>query len=176
MSGWPDDDAPSPRSPGRRKDGQPYKDGNTGEDGSYLVGRNRTPVHSRFQIGDGRTRGRRAKGVPNADTEFERELNRKIVLREDGKERKVSKSLGVDLRLIDNATRKGDNRAIDMVDQRRRRIAAEKEETAKRYHALSSHEMLDQYLRERAAELQLDASQFGDPPPDRGPDRELDNG
>lgn len=165
MSGESDDEQPL-RSSGRRKDGQPYKDGNTGEDGSYLVGRNRTPAHTRFQSGDGRTRGRRPKGVRNADTEFERELKRKIVVREDGKERKVSKSLGVDLRLIDNAARKGNNRAIEMVDQRRRRIAAEQDETARRYHALSSHEMLDRYLRERAAELQLDAAQFGDPPTD----------
>lgn len=151
--------------PGRRKDGKPYKEGNTREDGTYAVGKNRAPVDGQFRKDDGRRRGRRAKGVRNADTEFERELNRKVTIREDGKERQVSKSQAVDLRLIANATSNGDNKAIEMVDQRRRRIAAAKEETARRYHTLSDAEILERYLRERAAELQLDPAAFGDPLP-----------
>jgi hypothetical protein len=103
--------------------------------------------------------------VRNADTEFERELNRKVIVREDGKKRRVSKGHSVDLRLIDNAARKGDNRAIQMVDERRRRIAAEKEETARRYHTLSDVEILESYLRERAEELLVDPKLFGDPEP-----------
>lgn len=105
---------------GRRKDGKPYKEGNTRDDGSFAVGRNRPPTEHRFKADDGRKRGKRPKGARNADTEFERELNRKVVIKEDGKTRKVTKSQAVDLRLIDNATRKGDNRAIEMVDARRR--------------------------------------------------------
>lgn len=150
---------------GRRKDGQPYKQGNIREDGSYRVGRNRTPEESRFAVGDGRKRGRRAKGVRNADTEFERELNRKMVIRENGVDRKVSKSQAVDLRLIDNATRKGDNKAIEMVDARRRRIA-EAHEHNRRYHTLSDQAILEAYLRERADELAIDPAMLGDPAPD----------
>lgn len=162
MSG--DEDLPPPSAPGRRKDGKPYKEGNTREDGSYRNGKNRTPVETRFRNDDGRPRGRRAPGVRNADTEFERELRRRTIVRENGVERKVSKSQAVDLRLIDNAARKGDNKAIDMVDQRRRRIAAEKEETARRYHTLSDAKILHSYLQELSAELSVDPSLFGDPP------------
>ena len=172
MSGG-DDDAPprngddkkSPKRVGRRKDGKPYKDGNTREDGSYAVGRNRAPKQTRFAVGDGRKRGRRDKGVKNADTEFERELKRKMTIRENGVERKVSKSHGVDLRLLDNALSKGDNRAIEMVDQRRRRIAEAKADN-RRYHPLSDQEILAAYLRERVADLAIDPMLFGDPAPE----------
>ena len=171
MSG-DDDDAPPPgddgntpsKRVGRRKDGKPYKEGNTREDGSYEVGRNRTPTHTRFAEGDGRRRGRRAKGVKNADTEFERELRRKMTVRENGVERKVSKSHGVDLRLLDNALGRGDNRAIELIDQRRRRIA-QADEDNRRYHVLSDQEILEAYLRERAADLAIDPELFGDRKP-----------
>lgn len=149
---------------GRRKDGQPFKDGNTREDGSYRVGKNRPPSSGQFRKGDGRPRGRRSKGVRNADTEFERELRRKVPVRENGKERMVTKSLAVDLRLIDNATRKGDNRAIELVDQRRRRIAAEREEVLRRYPSRADRDILEQYLRERSDQLGLDPKLLGDPP------------
>lgn len=171
MSGRDDDEMPPsgngnkpPKRGGRRKDGKPFKDGNTREDGSYKVGRNRTPERTRFAVGDGRKRGRRDRGVKNADTEFERELKRKMTIRENGKERKVSKSHGVDLRLLDNALSKGDNRAIELIDQRRRRIAQAAEDN-RRYHTLSDQEILDAYLRERAADLSIDPELFGDPDP-----------
>lgn len=157
-------DAP-PSGAGRRKDGKPYKHGNTREDGSYAVGRNRTPLPTRFAPGDGRKRGKREKGVENADTEFARELNRKMTIKENGVERKVSKSQAVDLRLIDNATRKGDNKAIEMVDLRRRRIA-EATEQNRRYHTLSDQQILETYLRERAEDLAIDPTLLGDPAPD----------
>lgn len=158
------DDVP-PLGSGRRKDGKPYKDGNTRPDGSYAVGKNRTPVPTRFAVDDGRKRGKREKGVKNADTEFARELNRKMTIKENGVERKVSKSQAVDLRLIDNATRKGDNKAIEMVDQRRRRIA-EAAEHNRRYHTLSDQQILETYLRERAEELAIDPELLGDPAPE----------
>lgn len=151
-------------SEGRRKDGLPYREGNTREDGSYLIGRGRPPVKGQFASGDGRPRGRRAKGVRNADTEFMRELNRRMVVKENGVERKVTKSHAVDLRLIDNATRKGDNRAIEMVDARRRRIS-EASEASRRRHELSDRAILEAYLRERANELTIDPLLFGDPEP-----------
>ncbi|VVS95953.1 DUF5681 domain-containing protein [Erythrobacter sp. EC-HK427] len=148
---------------GRRADGKPYKEGNLREDGSYAVGRNRPPESGKFRAGDGRKRGKRSKGVRNADTEFMRELGRKITVREAGRDRTVSKSQAVDLRLIDNATRKGDNKAIELVDARRRRIAAE-QETNRHYHTLSDQQILDAYLRERAADLGIDPAIFGDTP------------
>ncbi|MFM7349379.1 MAG: DUF5681 domain-containing protein [Erythrobacter sp.] len=165
MSGQ-DDDNGTARSEGRRKDGLPYRDGNTREDGSYLVGRGRPQVKGQFASGDGRPRGRRAKGVRNADTEFMRELSRRIVLKESGGgERKVTKSHAVDLRLIQNAISKGDNRAIEMIDARRRRIA-EAGEASRRRHRLSDQAILEAYLRERADDLAIDPLLFGDPDPE----------
>ena len=154
-----------PATGGRRKDGKPYKDGNTRDDGSYAVGKNRAPVATRFTEGDGRKRGKREKGVKNADTEFARELKRTMTIKENGVDRNVSKSLGVDMRLLDNALRKGNNKAIEMVDQRRRRIA-EASEHNRRYHTLSDQEILETYLRQRAEELSLDPSLLGDPDPE----------
>ena len=160
MSGR-DNEPPAPG--GRRKDGRPYRENNTGGDGDYIVGRNRPPKAGQFRHDDGRPRGRKPKGAENADTFFERELNRKILIREDGKERKVTKGQGVDVRLISNAGR-GDIRSIEFVDQRRQRVIANKEETARRYHTLSDAEILHRYLQERSEELAIDPDLFGDPP------------
>ena len=157
-------DGKGPFDGGRRKDGSSYRDGNTSDDGSYIVGRNKPPKAGQFRKGDGRRRGRRPKGTENHDTFFERERGRKIIVREDGQERRVTKGQGVDLRLISNASR-GDIRAIGMVDDRRRRIAEEKEETARRYHKLSDAEILHQYLEELSAERQVDPDLFRDDHP-----------
>jgi len=161
-----DDDKQPPRE-GRRKDGKPYKEGNVSEDGSYEIGRNRPPKTGQFAVGDGRPRGSRKRGVPNADTEFERELRRKVPVKENGKERKVTKSHAVDLRLIDNATRKGENRAIEMVDKRRQRIEEARQQN-RRYHTLGDKQILQAYLQERAQELDIDPKLFGDPAPAEG--------
>lgn len=80
-------DAPT----GRRKDGKPYKEGNTREDGSYIHGKGRTPEHSRFAAGDGRRRGRRAKGTKNLLTDWEEELAETIPVMENGKKKRITK-------------------------------------------------------------------------------------
>lgn len=162
-----DDAGKSPR--GYRKNGLPYKDGNTRDDGSYDVGKNRPPPETKFQKEDGRRRGRRTKGVRNHDTEFAEELNRKTRIKENGKECIVSKGLAVDLRLIDNAANKGQNRAIELVEERRRRIA-EKNEANARYHSQSDREILRVYLEERRTDLRIDPQQFGDPAPEEAVD------
>jgi hypothetical protein len=167
-------EGPPPAHGGKRKEGKPSKADNTREDCSYRVGRGRPPAETRFAENDGRKRGRRAKGVRNADTEFARELNRKMTIKENGVERKVSKSHAVDLRLIDNATRKGDNRAIEMVDQRRRRIA-EAAEYNRRHQTQSDQAILEAYLRERAEELKIDPTVLGDPAPEERDDASAGN-
>jgi len=150
---------------GHRKDGKPYKEGNTAADGSYIVGRNRTSEATKFRANDGRPRGRRKKGVENHDTFFERELQRKVKVREDGKERTVTKSQGVDLRTISLAA-SGELKAIEMVDKRRERIAARKEAEMRQNRSLPDQEMLDRYIRQRLAERDLPPADLGDPPPD----------
>lgn len=84
-------------------------------------------------------------------------------MREGGKTRKVTKGHAIDLKLISNAAMVGDNRAIELVDRRRQRIA-EKLETAARYHTQNDREILMTFLRERSDELGLDPGLLGDPP------------
>lgn len=151
---------------GYRKDGTPYQQGNTRADGSYAVGKNRAPAGGQFAKGDGRTRGRRRKGVQNADTEFERELNKQIEIKENGRPRQVTKGHAVDLKLIQNAAVLGQIRAIEFVDERRERIRVRKEAAAQ-YQSTSDYEILAAFLRERAAELDIDPAVLGDPDEER---------
>ncbi|GEM_PF-1984603 len=159
-----DDDKQPPRE-GRRKDGKPYKEGNVREDGSYDVGRNRPPKQHRFAVGDERKRGSRKKGVPNADTEFMQELHRKTTVSENGKKRRMTKRRSIDLRLIDNASVKGQNRAIEIVDKKCQRIEEARQHN-RHYHTLGDKQILQAYLQERAQELDIDPKLFGDPAPD----------
>lgn len=76
---------------GIRKDGKPYKEGNTRGDGSYNVGDRRPPPEHRFAVDDGRGRGRRSKGRKNLLTEWREELDAKIPVTENGKRKKVTK-------------------------------------------------------------------------------------
>lgn len=80
-----------PRPRGTRKDGKPYKAGNTRADGSYNTGKFRPPVSGQFAVDDGRPRGRRSRGVKNLMTEWREELDQKITINEGGKARKVTK-------------------------------------------------------------------------------------
>lgn len=147
---------------GRRKDGKPFKDGNLRDDGSYTVGKNRTAPHTRFAKGDGKPRGRRPKGKPNADSEWEEELGRKVTFRENGKERNVTKARLNKIRAIDNAVVKGKHNAIEFVDGKEADIEARKAANA-RYHSKRNEEILHQYLKDREAELNIDPALFGDP-------------
>ena len=94
---------------------KPYAPENTREDGSYRVGKKRPPEHTRYRKGDERSRGRRPKGQPNFDTEFEAEGRRLITIREGEKKRHVSKNRGTIIRTYDNALTKGDPRAASLV-------------------------------------------------------------
>lgn len=131
----------------------------------YAVGRNRPPVKTQFAAGDGRKRGRRKKGVVNADTHFQKELARKIVVRENGKVRKISKGQAVHLKLLENALVKGQNKAIEMIFDRTRAIE-ESNRTNGHRPTLADQNILEAYLRSRAAELQMDPAHYGDPIPD----------
>jgi len=158
-----DDAAPPPT--GRRKDGLPFAEGNTRNDGSYEVGRGRPPAAGQFRAGDGRSRGRRPKGAPNTDTELERELARKVTVRENGQERRVTKAHAVNLRLIENAMQKGQNRAIELILRRQEQIATRRMDEASRSRAVPDQDLLDRYLSERAAGLAIPAHLLGDPEP-----------
>lgn len=98
---------------GRCQNGRPYKNGNTREDGSYGIGKNRTPVHSRFAKGDGRARGRRAKGTRNLQSDWSEELGEKIEITEGGRKRRVTKQRGI-VKAIAARAMKGSDRAAEI--------------------------------------------------------------
>lgn len=157
-------DHQGPKPQGFRKDGKPFKADNTRDDGTYAVGKNRPPEAGRFTKGDGRKRGKRKKGVRNHDSEFMEELGRKVVVRENGHERKVSKGRAADIRLIENGVAKGQNKALEMIDERRRRIA-DKEEQARLYNTASDEEILEGWFTHMQARNAIDPATYGDPKP-----------
>lgn len=106
-----DDDKPP--KPGVRKDGKPYKDGNTRADGSYAVGKNRPAERTKFAVGDGRKRGRRTKGTKNLLTEWREELDSKLTLTEGGKTKKITKRRALIKSSIERAIKRSD-RAVEM--------------------------------------------------------------
>lgn len=175
------DEPPEPPQ-GKRKDGKPYRKDNTRDDGSYLVGRGRPAKSGQFAKGDGRQRGRRAKGVPNNDTVFLEEYNRKITITEDGRKRRVTKGQASDIRLLNNAYSKGQNRAIELVDERRCRILEKREAETLDRTSLADTALIDAYIRQRSEELQDHGTVLGDPlpkddipPPDNLPNQATDD-
>lgn len=114
-------------------DDGPYKSGNTNEDGSYKVGKNKPPESGKFRAGDGRPRGRRKKGTKNLATDFSEELSSKVTLKVDGKPRRVTKQRAIMMRLMDNASR-GQTAAIKTIMAYAEKFAIEVqlEETVKK--------------------------------------------
>ncbi len=112
---------------GRRKDGKPFKDGNTREDGSYDVGKGRTPVATRFAEGDGRKRGRRGKGVKNFDTDWEKELNKTVTLKVNGEPKRMS-AHRAQVKLTMDAGAQGHIKAQQIIYDKADRVAAAKTE------------------------------------------------
>ena len=138
-----DDETSEPRA-------HPFKPGNIGPGGDYVVGKNRPPQASRFAVGDGRRRGRRPKGQRNFDAEFTEEANRTVTLRENGKERKVTKLRSTIVRAFDNAGGKGQNQAIATIFSHSARLA---DKVAPSSGGLSAREdaLIEEWLARRQA-------------------------
>ncbi len=128
---------------GRRIDGKPYKDGNTREDGTYEVGKHRPPEATRFAKGDGRVRGRRAKGTRNLATDWTEELAEKITISENGKTKTITKQRAA-VKATVNRSLKGSERAAQIVF----RNAAERDVEAGRLR-ISDHEIIERWLAQR---------------------------
>lgn len=149
---------------GYRKDGRPYKDGNTREDGTYGVGKNKPPAQGKFAVGDGRRRGRRPKGVRNADTDFQEEYNRKVTIAEGATKRRVSKGRASMIRLLDNGYNKGQTNAIIEIDRRHQRIV-EKAEASRARSTASDAQLLKDYIAELLGQQSAGPHILGDPEP-----------
>jgi hypothetical protein len=91
-----------------------FAPGNTGPDGTYLVGKNKPPESGKFRANDGRPRGRRRKGTKNLATDFEEEMVSRVTVSVGGQQKRVTRQRSIVMRVLDNATR-GQNSAINMV-------------------------------------------------------------
>ncbi len=92
-----------------------YAPGNTGSDGSYIVGKGKPPESGKFRKGDGRRRGRRRPKVPKSlGADFLEEIRSLVTVTVNGKQHRVTKQRAILMRLIDNAA-KGHAGAIKSV-------------------------------------------------------------
>lgn len=148
---------------GQRKDGKPFKDNNTREDGSYRVGRDRPPAERQFGVGDGRKRGRRPKGTKNIATIWAAKLGQKM--RIDGKEQTAAEWL------VDGILRRGitkSDRAAEIALGEAGRIEADRE----RNLGKSDADIIARWLEQQIAGVSNRGSDdLDDADPDAGADR-----
>ena len=163
----PDDQKPGSGNapePGRRKDGKPFKDGNTREDGSFEIGRNRAPKDHQFAVGDGRKRGRRAKGSKNLRTIWTKKLHQKI--RHEGKEQTAAEWL------VEGLIRRGissSDRAAETALSQAEHLEGERERQLRK----SDTEIIEDWLAERLAQSLSNASDDFDRNEGGGQDQEV---
>ena len=86
----------------------------TNDDGEHDVGYKRPPKHTRFQPGQSGNAAGRRKNVRNFKTDLMEELREMIVIRENGRERKISKQRAF-IKALVAAAIKSDVRAINAV-------------------------------------------------------------
>jgi hypothetical protein len=136
--------------PGFRKDGKPHRAGNTREDGSFKVGRERPPEHTRFAVGDGRKRGGRTKGTKNLATDWAEELAERITIHEGGKPKRVTKQRGLVKSTVSRAMKSSDRAAETAF----RHAAAERGPSTGL--ALSDSETIQQWLAQQTSQAASD--------------------
>lgn len=130
---------------GRRKDGKPFKDGNTRPDGSYEIGKGRTPEGTRFAVGDGRKRGRRPKGARNFEKDWEEELSKPVRVVRNGKTIKVSAHHAQVMKTLELAS-KGKERSQELVFRQADRLGERRGQVSSR----SDDELIAAWLAERS--------------------------
>jgi hypothetical protein len=128
---------------GRRKDGKPFKDGNIRPDGSYMVGKGRTPEETRFASGDGRRRGRRPKGSRNFDKDWEDELSKSVRVVRNGRTIKVSAHHAQVMKTLELAS-KGKERSQELVFRQAERVGERKRQASSK----SDDELIAAWLAE----------------------------
>ena len=128
---------------GRRKDGKPFKDGNTLPDGSYKVGKGRTPEATRFATGDGRKRGKRDKGSRNFEKDWEEELSKSVRVVRNGKTVKVSAHHAQVMKTLELAS-KGKERSQELVFRQAERLGERTRQASSR----SDDELIAAWLAE----------------------------
>lgn len=162
---------------GRRKDGKPFKDGNTRSDGGYEVGKGRTPEGTRFAVGDGRKRGRRPKGSRDFAKEWEEELSKKVLVVRNGKKIRVTAHHAQVMKALEFAS-KGRERSQELLFRQADRIIQRRRERSS-----TSDDALIAAWRAQDSVVPVEAEVVGDDNDDIaehgegiGPDIEHDDG
>jgi hypothetical protein len=127
---------------------------------NYPVGYRKPPKHSRFKRGESGNPKGRPKGTRNLKSDVEEELQRRITVREAGREQPVSKQRGVIMALFNKALQ-GDPRAINMLLDLIMRFTDEAAaDTAEEALSATDQEILDTYetriIRGHTAETEQD--------------------
>ena len=131
---------------GRRKDGKPFKEGNTRPDGSFEIGKGRTPVATRFAVGDGRKRGKRPKGARNFEKDWEEELSKSVRVVRNGKTIKVSAHHAQVMKTLELAS-KGKERSQELVFRQAERLGDRKRQASSK----SDDELIAAWMGELSA-------------------------
>ena len=131
---------------GRRKDGKPFKEGNTRPDGSFEIGKCRTPAATRFAVGDGRKRGKRPKGARNFEKDWEEELSKSVRVVRNGKTIKVSAHHAQVMKTLELAS-KGKERSQELVFRQAERLGDRKRQASSK----SDDELIAAWMGELSA-------------------------
>lgn len=92
-------------------------------DRPYPVGKGKPPTHTQFGKDRPGNRNGRPSGTPNADTIIKKALAVRLVVKENGNERRISKLEAAATQLV-NMAASGDIRAIETVLRLNREIEA----------------------------------------------------
>jgi uncharacterized protein DUF5681 len=99
---------------------KPRKASKRSSDGNYSVGYGRPPEETRFKPGQSGNRKGRPKGSKNLTTLVTEELRRPVILKENGKTRRVSKAEAIVKQLVNKALGADAKSTIIVLDEMRR--------------------------------------------------------
>lgn len=117
----------SPSSEAQTENANAACDPSSKESGNYEVGYKKPPKHTRFEPGQSGNPKGRQKGTKNFKTELAEELQERILVREGGKAREVSKQRALVKRLTEKALQ-GDVRAASIIVNMVARFLSQDEE------------------------------------------------
>ena len=92
----------------------------------YEVGYKKPPLHSRIKPGECRNPHGRRKGSKNVDTILNEVMNATATIRENGKERRVSRTQIIIMKQVKKAAEDGDTRAAQYLLDRKAALDAAK--------------------------------------------------
>ena len=102
---------------------------NDGDGSDFIVGYGKPPAETRFKPGQSGNRKGRPKGVKNFSTLMEKELERKVMIKEGERRRRVSKREAM-VKQLTNKAASGDHKSIQVVFDYDQKIEARSDAAA----------------------------------------------